>query len=119
MSQHIFKTSKRGRTVTVLMGYDRPLDYVFCTVLDEHDEPLYSNLDDDQAGTDLQDVEYFRPVLKKLGVLVPESMYAEVASDQANSVGNRVLIHADTKRRPCLRALVEFLSRTLRGLMGF
>ena len=75
MSQHILNTTmSKKRKVTVMMGYDRPLDYVFCTVMNSDGDVIYSNLDDDRAGTDLQDVEYFRPVLQQLGIKVPEEM---------------------------------------------
>jgi hypothetical protein len=94
MSQHIFESRDRnGVPITITMGYDRPLDYAFCTVMAENDEILYSNLDDENAGTEQQDVEYFRPVLDQLGVSIPESMFRDVASDQRLRVGNRVLIH--------------------------
>jgi sensor domain CHASE-containing protein len=49
------------------MGYDRQLDYVFC-VVERGGETVYSNLADPEAGTDQQDVEYFRPVLERLGL---------------------------------------------------
>ena len=94
MSQHIFETnSAQGAPMTVTMGYDRPLDYVFCTVLDPNDEVIYSNLDDDDAGTHQQDVDYYRSVLLKFGLHVPESTFREVKSDQLGRVGNRVKIH--------------------------
>ncbi|MFC5862057.1 hypothetical protein ACFPT7_07115 [Acidicapsa dinghuensis] len=91
MSQHILSTTaSRGREVTVTLGYDRPLDYVFCTVMDADGDVIYSNLDDEMAGTDLQDVDYFRPVLRQLGIDAPDVMFTEVKSDQAQRVGNRV-----------------------------
>jgi hypothetical protein len=94
MSQHHFNaTIADGRKVTVTMGYDRPLDYVFCTVMDKDGEIVYSNLHDDAVGLNLQDVNYFRPILEELGLRVPESMFAEVSFDQEHSVGNRVVIH--------------------------
>jgi hypothetical protein len=94
MSQHIFETNNaQGAPVTVTMGYDRPLDYVFCTVLDPNDKVIYSNLDDVGAGTHQQDVDYYRSVLLKLGLHVPELMFREVKSDQLGRVGNRVKIH--------------------------
>lgn len=96
MSQHIFHTkTASGEGATVTMGYDRPLDYVFCTVVAENGNILYSNLDDEHAGTHQKDVEYFRPVLAKLGFPVPESMYREVVSDQDQRIGNRVLVHGE------------------------
>lgn len=94
MSQHVFRTmAGNGSAVKVILGYDRPLDYVFCLVEDEHGKYLYSNLSDRHAGTHQQEVDYFRPILAKLGIEVPEQMFTEVESDQANSVGNRTVVH--------------------------
>ena len=61
--------------------------------MSEDGEVTYSNLDDDDAGTDQQDVNYFRPALEKLGHDVPESLFREVATDQRLRVGNRVVTH--------------------------
>jgi hypothetical protein len=94
MSQHIFRTvDGNGIAVTVTLGYDRPLDFVFCTVMDAQDEPIYTNLDDDDAGTHQQDIDYYRPILTRLGIEVPEAMFDEVESDQTKVVGNRVVDH--------------------------
>lgn len=95
MSQHLFETTDaNGETVTVTMGYDRRLDYVFCTVMKADDDFIYSNLDDDGAGIDQHDVDYYRPVLERLGISVPESVFRETAADQRGCVGNRVVIHS-------------------------
>jgi hypothetical protein len=94
VSQHIFETTDaQGNDVTVTMGYDRPLDFVFCTVMTQEDDVIYSNLDDDDAGTHQQDVGYYRSVLDELGLNVPEPVFQEVAADQLGRVGNRVVIH--------------------------
>lgn len=99
MSQHKHTTTtKDGKQVTVTLGYDRPLDYVFCTVMQDGNregegEILYSNLSDDEAGTDLQEVEYFRPILEGLGITVPASMFTEVLIDQLERVGNKTIVH--------------------------
>src|SRR3954452_20996070 len=93
MSQHLFAaTPLAGKPVTVILGYDRVLNYVFCTVTVE-EEIVYSNLADPEAGTDQQNIEYFRPVLQELGVTVPESMFVEVTKDQLGRVGNRTEVH--------------------------
>ena len=98
MSQHLFETRNAQKTpVLVTMGYDRPLDYVFCTVTDGDDNILYSNLDDEKAGIVQQDVNYYRPVLAELGIRVPDSVYREVSSDQHQRVGNRVVRHEGTE----------------------
>lgn len=86
MSQHIY----RNGDTEVRMGYDRPLDFVFMTV-SIRDEIAYSNLSDVEAGTECQDVEYYRGVLLGLRIEVPEEMYAEVKYDQAHQTGNRVV----------------------------
>lgn len=94
MSQHILSTfNLLGESITVTMGYDRPLDFVFCTVMTSNDDVIYSNLDDDDAGTDQQDVDYYRPILDRLGIHVPESIFWEVKADQLMRVGNRVVVH--------------------------
>jgi hypothetical protein len=79
--------------MTVTMGYDRPLNFVFCTIMTQEDDVIYSNLDDDKAGTHQQDVGYYRSVLDGLGLNVPESVFQEVAADQLGRVGNRVVVH--------------------------
>jgi hypothetical protein len=94
MSQHMFKTiDSEGQILEVLMGYDRRLNYVFCVVTREDEEVLYSNLDDDNAGTQQQDVDYYRPVLEDLGLRVPEPMFQEIKADQADRVGNRTVVY--------------------------
>ena len=115
MSQHILTTTtSRGRKVTVTMGYDRPLDYVFCTVMDTDGDISYSNLDDEMAGTELQDVEYFKLALRRLGIDVPETMFTEVKSDQALRIGNRVEHYTVEPRRDKIRRPIEHLMTALR-----
>jgi hypothetical protein len=98
MSQHIFETETReGITVTITVGYDRPLDFVFCTVTTQEDEVIYSNLDDDDAGTYQQDVDYYRDILERLELVVPSVVFEEVRADQLGHVGNRVVIHQANK----------------------
>ena len=86
MSQHIWKN---GET-EVRMGYDRPLEMVFCTV-SIRGEIAYTNLDDADAGTFCQDVNYYREPLKALGITVPEEVYDNVELDQIGRVGNKVV----------------------------
>ena len=100
MSQHKHSTlSRDGKKVAVTLGYDRPLDYVFCTVIqdgegmEEGEEILYSNLSDDNAGTHLQDVDYFRHVVAELGISIPDSMFTEVEIDQLERLGNKTVIY--------------------------
>ena len=89
MSQHRFHTDE----ATVVVGYDRTLDYVFLSVFDPKGDVLYSNLLDENAGTNQQDVEYYRGVLARLNIIVPESMFEEVKRDQIARAGNRIVYH--------------------------
>lgn len=102
MSQHYFQTESRGRSVTVLMGWDRPTSQFFLVVEggqqdqsagadDDDEEYLYSNLWDTDARD--QDLGYFLEKLKDLGIEVPASMSDEIRKDQAANVGNRRVIH--------------------------
>jgi hypothetical protein len=94
MSQHIFNaTTADGENVTVTMGYDRPLDFVFCTVIADGGKILYSHLDDTEAATHQQEVDYYRGVLQQYGITVPDSVFQEVQADQLQRVGNRVVVH--------------------------
>ncbi len=96
MSQHSIETTDaNGRAVTVIIGYDRPLNYVFCLVELRNIEPdiedwlLYNNLADPKVGTRQQDVGYFKSVLDNMGISVPMAMFEQVEADQAGRVGNR------------------------------
>jgi hypothetical protein len=96
MSLHICSTTNThcGKVV-VRVGYDRPLEYIFCTVLSENGEVLYSNLSDANAGTERQDIEYCRPIL----IAVPEEMFSAIAADQLQRVGNKVVHHNAASRK--------------------
>jgi len=118
MSQHILSTTtNRGRKVTVTLGYDRPLNYVFCTVMGTNGDAIYSNLSDEMAGTELQDVEYFKPVLRKLGIDAPEAMFDEVRADQALRVGNRVEHYTAEPTPDRVQGLIERLMTIMRRVM--
>ncbi len=92
MSRYSFRLhDDDDKVLTVVLGYDRPLNYVFCTVTreGEEDRPIYTNLADPGAGTHQRDVEYYRPILARLGIEVPERMFREVMIDRALRTGNR------------------------------
>lgn len=98
MSQHTYSTQYQSRPIRITLGYDRPLRNVFMTVLrldagDDEDEVVYSNLGDSGAGTDCDDVDYFRRVLQALNITVPESMFVETLRDQVGDIGNRTVDH--------------------------
>jgi hypothetical protein len=87
MSQRIWK---RGDT-EVRMGYDRPLDYVFCTVM-IRGEVAYTNLADEEAGTECQRVDYYREPLAALGIAVPEEMFRDIKLDRGMKIGGNKVV---------------------------
>lgn len=100
MSRHEFRLCDDDeKTVTVTLGYDRSLNYVFCTVMREGEEdcPIYSNFDDEEAGLEQQDINYFRPILSGLGIDLPEQMFLEVEADQFMRIGNRDADHTHSQ----------------------
>ncbi|HAF2412743.1 TPA: hypothetical protein G8N70_003072 [Salmonella enterica] len=102
MSRHCFDTSHKGFPITVVLGWDRPMQYFFLTIekpeelIDdtmkfEDDRFLYSNLHEvDPFGHGL---DYYREVLRYFQIIVPESMFIEVEDDAKRDVGNRVARH--------------------------
>jgi len=94
MSQHRFESvSPAGDKAVVTIGYDRRLDYVHCVVENATHDVLYSNLDDENAGTTLQDVRYYESVLEPLGIKLPQAIYKQVERDQSLRVGNRQVVY--------------------------
>lgn len=106
MSHHYFNTHYNNRPVEVLLGYDRPLDHFFLTIMyvqrdavetaenpsAEKDNPtLYSDLED--ADGYEQSLDYYQNKLAELGIKVPDSMFREVEQDAINQVGNRIVVH--------------------------
>lgn len=95
MSQHLFASiTATGVPVTVILGWDRPLQYFFLVVECDQEEEgyLYSNLDDPEARVP-QPLSYYRAKLRELGIPVPESMFEETARDHAENTGNRRVLH--------------------------
>jgi hypothetical protein len=79
------------------MGWHRPLQYVFCSVVKEtpedsgeEDEVFYEDLDDPEPFG-REDVNYYRPILKRLGVTVPEAMLRAIEEDRRRNEGDKVV----------------------------
>lgn len=95
MSQHIFNTTVNGKPITVMLGWDRPMQQYFMVAewnvkspQSDEDDYLYSNLLDEQAAG--QDIEYFKAKLEALGVQVPSTMFTQARMDHWGNVGNRI-----------------------------
>jgi hypothetical protein len=90
MTQRSLKTTIADRPVTVQMGWDARLQYHFMVIgFDDsnEDEPLYSNLSDDNAGLAGQ-LSYFAKKARSFGVEIPQSMLAKLQADEALNLGN-------------------------------
>jgi hypothetical protein len=96
MSQVKFKTEHKGKPVEVMAGWDHPLQGFFLTVFDLDPnadvECVYSDLDDHQLISNAvpncmghtDTTEYFRSVLKDMGIGVPEEFWARVELRERN-----------------------------------
>jgi hypothetical protein len=89
MTQRTLKTAIGGRSVTILMGWDKPLQYHFMVIeyLDGDEELLYSNLDDDAAGL-VSRLAYFAKKPRTFGIELPPAMLAKLQADEALNMGN-------------------------------
>lgn len=102
MSQHSFKTTHRELPITVLLGWDRPLQYFFMVIEntapdddgqeEQDDGYLYSNLNDKHPfGMCLAD---YQAKLAELGITVPAEMFIRVGRDRLLNVGNRCVSYS-------------------------
>lgn len=95
MSRHYFKTEYRGKAVTVLMGYDKPLGGFFMVIEDdgrEDDEYICSNLYEEI--THPKSLSPYRARLEQLGIFVLDEMLMEIEADGAVLMGNKDVYHS-------------------------
>lgn len=104
MTQRILKTSIKEQEATVLMGWDRTLQYYFMVIdllgnKDEpllEDEPLYSNLNDDNAKTNIKDnLSYFVKKARSFDIEIPKEMIAKLQADKVLNLGNDTSIFSE------------------------
>jgi hypothetical protein len=85
--------------VTVLAGWDRPLQQFFLVIedlnpfVDASDEEvcIYSNLFDENAAR--QEFSYFENKLVEFGISIPQAMKFQILSDRALNMGNRYCVY--------------------------
>lgn len=99
MSQHHCDSTYQGKPVHVVMGWDRPLQYVFLTVeleseVDDDDEPIYVYHNFDEPEDQPLTLDHAVAVLKRLDIAVPDSMIIETEKDRDANVGNRQVFHS-------------------------
>ena len=97
MSQHVASSTYQGKPITILMGWDRPLQgfYMVITYQGGDEEMLYSNLDDpkiDRFGMS-STLDPFLHKLEELGLTIPPTMVTEVRNDRVGNIGNRYVAY--------------------------
>lgn len=104
MSQHRISTTLQGHPIQLLMGWDRPLQQFFLSVLpldmdDEEDTSLTpAALMIQAALTEVAElgmqrdasVNEYQNLLARLGIEVPYEVFVEVQKDGDANTGNRV-----------------------------
>lgn len=88
MSQRILKTKFQGKKVTVLAGWDRPLQGYFMVIEDRSGELIYSNLEDEDLTYLEQEFEYFIEKAKSFGIQIPHNMLVRLHEDKVANIGN-------------------------------
>lgn len=105
MSLHKFTTQLRNIELVVTMGWDRPLQGFFMTIIQTNLEPasadkkdeeddeacLFNNLE--QQVSHPQGIEAYLFELEHRGIEVPEKMINEVLADGMQNVGNKIVEH--------------------------
>ena len=87
MSQNILRTQSKTGPVEVILGWDRPLQELFCTVLPLSDEDE-GDYDVFLLQSGLDSTEDLTALLASVGIEVPALLMQTVALDMANNAGN-------------------------------
>jgi len=94
MSQIVYQTEDReGRSVEVMTGWDRQLQYHFLNVsrLDDEGEDielLYTNLDRESPGMSTDEI---RTELEERDIPLPSNLIARLEEDRRENRGNRIV----------------------------
>jgi hypothetical protein len=110
MTQRILKTSINECAVNVLMGWDRALQYYFMVInyVDSDDEPLYSNLDDDDAGINIKnELPYFLKKARSFNIKIPEAMIARLQADKTLNLGNEKSFFNEDCTEPTIKSMLK------------
>jgi len=110
MSQHRFRIMRDGKLISVLAGWDRPLQQVFCMI--ESELPRPENLEEmgeaeqeafweayeeaheylfDNLLTPLPHVDAIGEALAKHGLPCPQGFLTQIEADRLINAGNRLV----------------------------
>ena len=105
MSLHKFTTQFGNTELVVTMGWDRPLQGFFMTIIQTDSESASAgeeNKEDDEAFlfnnleqhvSHPKGIEAYQFELEHRGIEVPEKMINEVLADGMHNVGNKIVEH--------------------------
>ena len=108
MSQHRILTNFQGKPLELILGWDRPLQRFFMSVLpsesedDDEENASQAETPFDIAVAEVEDyslfglnanptVSAFQEVLARLAIAVPPEVFIEVQKDGDGNVGNRLV----------------------------
>ena len=101
MSQHKFTTMHDNDEIVVTLGWDRPLQGFFMTIvkkpnpgktIDEHNPVyLFNCLDQDESHP--REISGFLFELAHRGIVIPQQMLNELLSDNTDNIGNKIVDH--------------------------
>ena len=104
MSLHCFTTKLGDAEIVVTMGWDRPLQGYFMTIMklkpvsssaleDELEEDCYLFNNLEQTNSHPKELTAYRFELENRGIEIPQRMIDEVTMDDVRNVGNKVVEH--------------------------
>lgn len=101
MSQHVCNSTYQNRPVSVMLGWDRPLQEFFLTVEWADTDPeaedtssiFYASMYDNKRSIDRSSLDPIVAKLRDLGIDVPQSMFSEAETDRRLLTGNRYAVH--------------------------
>jgi hypothetical protein len=81
----------KGKKTEVLMGWDRPLQGFFLVIDQGEDEPLWSNLYQEESHP--KSLEPFIKELHTRGIELPRAMIEEMEQDRLENMGNKCVVY--------------------------
>ena len=91
MSQYHYMLVHKGIATEVFMGWDRPLQGFFLVIDQGSDEPLWSNLYQEESHPET--LEPFINELHSRGIELPLAMIEELEQDRLDNVGNKCVVY--------------------------
>lgn len=91
MSQYHYMLIHERKKTEVLMGWDRPLQGFFLVIDQGDDEPLWSNLYQEESHP--KTLEPFIKELHSRGIKLPQAMVAEMEQDRLDNTGNKCVVY--------------------------